>query len=101
MFEGENRRLPDIFESFSEARRQGFIAMKNLKEQGKGVVGTFCSYVPMELFLAADLVPLGLYSASAVIHKRNNSPRMEWRQRSSPASSTSPGRITSRRPRPR
>jgi benzoyl-CoA reductase/2-hydroxyglutaryl-CoA dehydratase subunit BcrC/BadD/HgdB len=58
------RPLPEIFESFSDARKQGFIAMKNLKEQGKGVVGTFCSYVPVELFLAADLIPVGLCSTS-------------------------------------
>ncbi|GHT61484.1 2-hydroxyglutaryl-CoA dehydratase [Spirochaetia bacterium] len=65
----ETHALPEIFESFSEARRQGFIAMKNLKEaklpdQGKGVVGTFCSYVPVELFLAAGLIPVGLCSTS-------------------------------------
>ncbi|GHV81007.1 2-hydroxyglutaryl-CoA dehydratase [Spirochaetia bacterium] len=56
--------LPDIFESFSDARKQGFIAMKNLKEQGKGVVGTFCTYVPVELFLAVGLIPVGLCSTS-------------------------------------
>ncbi|GHV83268.1 2-hydroxyglutaryl-CoA dehydratase [Spirochaetia bacterium] len=64
MFESDNRQLPEIFESFSDARKQGFIAMKNLKEQGKGVVGTFCTYVPVEIFLAAGLVPVGLCSTS-------------------------------------
>ncbi|GHV64004.1 2-hydroxyglutaryl-CoA dehydratase [Spirochaetia bacterium] len=64
MSESANRPLPEIFDSFSEARKQGFIAMKNLKEQGKGVVGTFCSYVPVELFLAAGLIPVGLCSTS-------------------------------------
>ncbi|MDR2743137.1 MAG: 2-hydroxyacyl-CoA dehydratase family protein [Treponema sp.] len=58
------RGLPEIFESFSEARRQGFITMKSLKEQGYGVAGTFCSYVPVELFLAAGLIPVGLCSTS-------------------------------------
>jgi benzoyl-CoA reductase/2-hydroxyglutaryl-CoA dehydratase subunit BcrC/BadD/HgdB len=38
--------------------------MKTLKEQGRGVAGTFCSYVPVELFLAAGLVPVGLCSTS-------------------------------------
>ncbi|GMO47482.1 MAG: double-cubane-cluster-containing anaerobic reductase [Termitinemataceae bacterium] len=56
--------LPEIFGSFSQARQAGFIAMKNLKEQGRGVVGTFCTYVPLELFLAADLIPVGLCSTS-------------------------------------
>ncbi|GHV11203.1 2-hydroxyglutaryl-CoA dehydratase [Spirochaetia bacterium] len=64
MPETTSRPLPEIFESFSDARKQGFITMKNLKEQGKGVVGTFCSYVPVELFLAAGLIPVGLCSTS-------------------------------------
>jgi benzoyl-CoA reductase/2-hydroxyglutaryl-CoA dehydratase subunit BcrC/BadD/HgdB len=58
------RELPEIFESFTEARRKGFITMKNLKEQGRGVVGTFCGYVPVELFLAAGLTPVGICSSS-------------------------------------
>ncbi|GHV20171.1 2-hydroxyglutaryl-CoA dehydratase [Spirochaetia bacterium] len=64
MSKNETAALPKIFESFSDARRQGFIAMKNLKEHGKGVVGTFCTYVPVELFLAAGLIPVGLCSTS-------------------------------------
>jgi benzoyl-CoA reductase/2-hydroxyglutaryl-CoA dehydratase subunit BcrC/BadD/HgdB len=38
--------------------------MKNLKDEGKGVVGTFCSYVPVELILAAGLIPVGLCASS-------------------------------------
>jgi benzoyl-CoA reductase/2-hydroxyglutaryl-CoA dehydratase subunit BcrC/BadD/HgdB len=56
--------LPAIFESFGEARRNGFIAMKNLKDGGKGIVGTFCTYVPVELIMAAGLIPVGLCSTS-------------------------------------
>ena len=58
------RELPAMFESFSEARRSGFIAMKQLKDSGKSVVGTFCTYVPVELIIAAGLVPVGLCSTS-------------------------------------
>lgn len=58
------RELPDLFESFGEARRSGFIAMKKLKDSGKGVVGTFCSYVPVELIMAGGLIPVGLCSTS-------------------------------------
>jgi benzoyl-CoA reductase/2-hydroxyglutaryl-CoA dehydratase subunit BcrC/BadD/HgdB len=58
------RGLPEIFESFSEARRQGFVTMKTLKEEGYHVAGTFCSYVPVELFLAAGIIPVGLCSTS-------------------------------------
>jgi benzoyl-CoA reductase/2-hydroxyglutaryl-CoA dehydratase subunit BcrC/BadD/HgdB len=56
--------MPARFESFSEARRNGFIMMKSLKDAGRGVVGTFCSYVPVELILAAGLIPVGLCASS-------------------------------------
>lgn len=56
--------LPEIFESFTEARKNGFLSMKALKDKGVGVVGTFCTYTPLEVFLAADLVPVGLCSTS-------------------------------------
>jgi benzoyl-CoA reductase/2-hydroxyglutaryl-CoA dehydratase subunit BcrC/BadD/HgdB len=58
------RELPKIFESFGEARRNGFLAMKKLKDQGRGVVGTFCTYTPVEVFMAAGLIPVGLCSTS-------------------------------------
>jgi hypothetical protein len=39
------RELPEIFESFTDARRQGFITMKSLKEQGYGIGQLrFCRY---------------------------------------------------------
>ncbi|MDR0620380.1 MAG: 2-hydroxyacyl-CoA dehydratase family protein [Deltaproteobacteria bacterium] len=57
-------KLPEIFESFGEARRDGFLAMKAIKDKGIGVVGTFCTYTPYEVFTAAGLVPVGLCSTS-------------------------------------
>ncbi len=56
--------LPQVFESFSEARRNGFIAMKEIKDSGKGVVGQFCTYTPLEIFMAAGLVSVGLCSTN-------------------------------------
>ena len=56
--------LPEIFETFSEARQAGFLAMKELKDNGLGVVGTFCTYTPVEIFMAAGLIPVGLCSTS-------------------------------------
>lgn len=56
--------LPQIFESFAEARQNGFIAMKKIKDSGKGVVGQFCTYTPLEIFMAAGLVSVGLCSTS-------------------------------------
>ena len=56
--------LAGLLESFSEARKNGFIMMKKLKDEGNGVVGTFCSYVPVEIILAAGLIPVGLCASS-------------------------------------
>ncbi|MGL5330359.1 MAG: double-cubane-cluster-containing anaerobic reductase [Peptostreptococcaceae bacterium] len=47
--------LPEQFEEFGEARRNGFIKVKELKEQGKNVAGVFCAYTPVEIPLAAGL----------------------------------------------
>ncbi|MEL1135572.1 double-cubane-cluster-containing anaerobic reductase [Desulfitobacterium sp. THU1] len=57
-------QLPSQFESFGEARQQGFLAVKNLKDQGKKVAGVFCTYAPLELVLAAGAVPVGLCAFS-------------------------------------
>lgn len=38
--------------------------MKKLKCSGKGVVGQFCTYTPLEIFMAADLVSVSLCSTS-------------------------------------
>ena len=46
------KELPEIFDEFAEARRNGFIAAKNLKEKNVPMVGTFCTYMPQELPLA-------------------------------------------------
>lgn len=56
--------LPKNFQSYSEARQEGFMRLKGLKESGKKVVGVFCTYTPTELILAADAVPVGLCGAS-------------------------------------
>jgi len=56
--------LPENFQTYSEARQQGFIRMKELKEKGKKVVGTFCTYTPTEMILAAGAVPVGLCGVS-------------------------------------
>lgn len=60
----KENKLPEIFEEFGEARKNGFLAMKELKEEGKNVVGTFCTYTPVEIFMAADAVYVGLCSTS-------------------------------------
>lgn len=57
-------KLPDNFQNYSEARQQGFIKIKELKESGKKVVGIFCTYTPTEMILAAGAVAVGLCGMS-------------------------------------
>ncbi|MEG0721023.1 MAG: double-cubane-cluster-containing anaerobic reductase [Lachnospiraceae bacterium] len=52
--------LPDNFETYPEARKKAFLTMKELKEQGRRVVGVFCTYTPWELVEAADAVAVVL-----------------------------------------
>lgn len=52
--------LPAGFESYSDARKGGFLKMKEQKDAGKKIVGTFCSFVPLELIYAAGALPVGL-----------------------------------------
>ncbi len=52
--------LPKAFKDFDEAKQNNFIKMKELKESGKNVVGTYCTYSPIELIKAANAVPVGL-----------------------------------------
>ena len=57
-------RLPENFESFSDARKAGFIKMKEHKEKGGRVVGTYCTFVPSELIIAAGAAPVSLCATS-------------------------------------
>ena len=56
--------LPKQFESFTEARRNGFLAAKKIKDDGKKMVGVFCCFTPTELILAAGAVPVGVCGVS-------------------------------------
>lgn len=56
--------MPGSFENFADARKEGFLTVKNLKDEGKKVVGTFCTYTPVEIFLAAGAVAVGICSFS-------------------------------------
>ena len=57
----ENKlNLPADFESYPQARKAGFMKMKELKDNGAKVVGMFCTFVPVELIYAAGALPVGL-----------------------------------------
>ena len=47
-----------------DARKSGFIRMKELKDEGRQVVGTYCSYTPVELIEAAGAVQATLCAVS-------------------------------------
>ena len=56
--------LPEQFESFSEARRNGFIHVMEMKKAGKIVAGVFCAYTPSEVLDAAGITSVGLCGTS-------------------------------------
>lgn len=56
--------LPTIFDHFSDARRQGFLTVLELKEQNIPLVGTYCTFMPQEIALAAGAVVVSLCSTS-------------------------------------
>lgn len=58
------KELPEIFDQFAEARKNGFIAAKTLKEQNVPMVGTFCTYMPQELPLAMGAAVVSLCATS-------------------------------------
>ncbi|MCF6462601.1 MAG: 2-hydroxyacyl-CoA dehydratase [Epulopiscium sp.] len=56
--------LPKIFDEFSEARRDSFIRVKEYKDSGKHIVGTFCTFTPVEVIYAAGAYPISLCGMS-------------------------------------
>ncbi|TJX14448.1 2-hydroxyacyl-CoA dehydratase [Tissierella creatinini] len=57
--------LPERFEEFADARRQGFMRIKELKDRGGKLCGTFCQFAPSEMIDAAGLYRVGLCGQSA------------------------------------
>ncbi len=56
--------LPEKFEQFAEARQNGFLKVKGLKEDGKSVVGIFCTFTPAEIIEASGAVCVSLCASS-------------------------------------
>ena len=52
-----NRDLPKLFDEFVDARKNGFLAAKEFKENGGKLAGTLCSYTPKEILDAGNIVP--------------------------------------------
>ncbi len=58
------KELPEVFEEFGDARKTQFMVAKEIKDQGRPLVGTYCTYVPVELVMAMDAAVVGLCSMS-------------------------------------
>lgn len=58
------KELPEVFEEFSEQRRNSFLSVKEIKESGIPVIGAYCTYFPQEVAMAAGAAPIGLCSMS-------------------------------------
>ena len=56
--------LPKSFDDFVDARKAGFLKVKEFVENGGHLVGMFCSYTPLELFDAAGVACVGLCGTS-------------------------------------
>lgn len=56
--------LPQVFEQFSDARQKGFLTVMELKEQGIPLVGTYCTFMPQEIAMAAGAVVASLCSTN-------------------------------------
>ena len=56
-------KLLENFESY-EARREGFLKVMDLKENGNPVVGIYCTYTPIELNHAAGAAAVSLCGTS-------------------------------------
>ena len=58
------KELPEIFEEFAEQRQKSFLAVKELKEKGVPVVGSYCTYFPKEIAMAMGAGCVSLCSTS-------------------------------------
>lgn len=56
--------LPEKFNEFSEARQNAFVKVKEFKDQGRNIVGIFCTFTPREIIYASGAVAVGLCGTS-------------------------------------
>lgn len=58
------RDLPERFAEFGDARKNGFLKVKGIKEQGGRIAGIFCTFTPSEILDAAGFTPVSLCGMS-------------------------------------
>lgn len=59
-----NLNLPEVFETFSEQRKNSFIKVREYKDKGMPIVGAYCTYFPKELVTAIGGVAVSLCATS-------------------------------------
>ena len=59
-----NYTLPEKFEEFGDARKAGFLRVKQVKENGGKVAGVFCTFNPVEILEAAGFTSVSLCGMS-------------------------------------
>lgn len=59
-----NHDLPSLFDEFVDAKKMGFLAAKEFKENGGKLAGCLCSYTPQELLDAGGIAAVGLCGTS-------------------------------------
>ena len=59
-----NLNLPEVFETFSEQRKNSFIKVREYKDKGMPIVGVYCTYFPKELVTAIGGVAVSLCATS-------------------------------------
>ena len=56
--------LPEVFEEFAEQRKKSFLGVKQLKDKGIPVIGSYCTYFPQEIAMAMGAASVSLWSTS-------------------------------------
>ncbi|MCB6414855.1 double-cubane-cluster-containing anaerobic reductase [Dorea acetigenes] len=56
--------LPEVFEEFAEQRKKSFLGVKQLKDKGIPVIGSYCTYFPQEIAMAMGAASVSLCSTS-------------------------------------
>lgn len=56
--------LPEVFEEFAEQRKNSFLGVKQLKDKGIPVIGSYCTYFPQEIATAMGAASVSLCSTS-------------------------------------
>ena len=57
-------QMPAQFEAFTQARKEGFLKARAIKEAGGHIAGTFCTFTPCEIMDAAGVHPVSLCGMS-------------------------------------